>query len=165
MDDKMVFIKNPGMYDVTMSAVRVDDVDDGMGGTYQKRVPYLTKMFGIRRVDPQTGLLAHTGYTAITETEFKSFIKDCKAFSSDIASGSLVKFDKAPQEALLDVDLINSLKNENASLKAEIASGKDLLKNSAPRITELEGIVSEKDAEIAALKEELAKATSEPKDL
>lgn len=148
-----------------MSAVRVENADDGMGGKYQKRVPYLTKMFGIRRVDPQTGLLSHTGYTALTGADFDSLIKDCKAFASDIANGALVKFDKAPQEALLDVDLINSLQIENDSLKAEVASGKELLKNSAPRIAELEGIISEKDAEIAALKEELAKATSEPKDL
>lgn len=149
--EKAIFIQNKGMYDLTVSAVRTENADDGQGGTYKRRVEYLTKTFSIRREDSATGRLLSTGFTMLSEAEYKSLEKDCKFFVSDIKSGNLVKFDEAPQEALLDTELISSLQSENAALKAEIEEKKNLLVNAAPELKKLE----EKNAALETEKTEL----------
>lgn len=133
---KVVFVENTANYASTFTVISEELADDGTGTKRKKTIPLFNKTFPIKRLNTVTGAVEHTGFTMLTQDELDKLKETSKAFRQDVESGALVVHAEAPQEALLDSELIDSLKEENDKLKAEIAELKELLINAAPKIDE-----------------------------
>ena len=119
---KSVFIKNNRPYQSTF-AIKAEA--DGRG--FIK----FTKTFDALRVDPVTGRILSTGYTEVSNEEFAD-LKTLKIFAGYIKDGSFVVFDKAPEDALKDSQIVSSLRKENGELKAKIKELETLLGTGKP---------------------------------
>lgn len=129
-----VFVENTASYASTFTAVSEELADDGTGKKRKRVVPIFAKTFPIRRVNPATGAVEHTGFTMLTANELETLKKSSNAFRQDIESGALIVHADAPKEALLDSELIDSLQAKNAELEAEIERLKGLLVSAAPEL-------------------------------
>lgn len=126
-----VFIHNKDRYHLTCTAVEKIPAKDTLGRDITVNKKLFTVTFDSRTVDPMTGKIAATGYTAISQEQFDALSKGCWAFSKALKSGKIVKHAEAPKEALLDSQLINNLAQDNkakdkriAELEALLAEGK-----------------------------------------
>ena len=151
---KVVFVENTANYASTFTAISEEFADDGTGTKRKRAIPLFSKTFPIKRLNTATGAVEHTGFTVLTQEELDKFKETSKAFRQDIESGALVVHAEAPQEALLDSELIDSLKDENDKLKSEIVEVKALLINAAPKLNEQAKEIEKLRAELKTITEE-----------
>jgi len=118
-NDVSVFIKNNRQYQSTFVVKATKEVEDGEGNKTKRAFVKFTKVFEPLRTDPVTGNLLSTGYTEVSKAEFADLMK-LKVFSKFIEKGSFVYYDEAPEGALLDSQIVSSLRSENNSLKERI---------------------------------------------
>lgn len=119
-NDESVFIKNNRQYQSNFVVKTTKLVDDGEGNKTKRAVIKFTKSFEPLRTDPVTGNVLTTGYTEVSKSEFED-LKKLRVFAEYIKKGSFVCYDEAPADALLDAQLVNSLRRENKSLRSRIA--------------------------------------------
>jgi len=119
-NDESVFIKNNRQYQSNFVVKTTKVVDDGEGNKTKRAVIKFTKSFEPLRTDPVTGNVLTTGYTEVSKSEFED-LKKLRVFAEYIKKGSFVCYDEAPADALLDSQLVNSLRRENKSLQSRIA--------------------------------------------
>jgi len=119
-NDESVFIKNNRQYQSNFVVKTTKVVDDGEGNKTKRAVIKFTKSFEPLRTDPVTGNVLTTGYTEVSKSEFED-LKKLRVFAEYIKKGSFVCYDEAPADALLDSQLVNSLRRENKSLRSRIA--------------------------------------------
>lgn len=118
-NDVSVFIKNNRQYQSTFVVKATKEVEDGEGNKTKRVFVKFTKVFEPLRTDPVTGNLLSTGFTEVSKEEFSDLMK-LKVFSKFIEKGSFVCYDEAPEGALLDSQIISSLRSENNALKERI---------------------------------------------
>ncbi len=118
-NDVSVFIKNNRQYQSTFVVKATKEVEDGEGNKTKRVFVKFTKVFEPLRTDPVTGNLLSTGFTEVSKEEFGDLMK-LKVFSKFIEKGSFVCYDEAPEGALLDSQIISSLRSENNALKERI---------------------------------------------
>jgi hypothetical protein len=118
-NDVSVFIKNNRQYQSTFVVKATKEVEDGEGNKTKRVFVKFTKVFEPLRTDPVTGNLLSTGFTEVSKEEFSDLMK-LKVFSKFIEKGSFVCYDEAPEGALLDSQIVSSLRSENAALKERI---------------------------------------------
>lgn len=106
-----------------------------------------TFSFDCFRTYSDTGNIATTGVTPVTEEDFDFLYKNVKTFKAFVDSGKLVSTSKA--EANSVAGKLNDYVKENEALKKELASVKKELG------TGESAKIQEKDIEIANLKKEL----------
>lgn len=118
-NDVSVFIKNNRQYQSTFVVKATKEVEDGEGNKAKRVFVKFTKVFEPLRTDPVTGNLLSTGFTEVSKEEFGDLMK-LKVFSKFIEKGSFVCYDEAPEGALLDSQIVSSLRSENNALKERI---------------------------------------------
>lgn len=118
-NDVSVFIKNNRQYQSTFVVKATKEVEDGEGNKTKRVFVKFTKVFEPLRTDPVTGNLLSTGFTEVSKEEFGDLMK-LKVFSKFIEKGSFVCYDEAPEGALLDSQIVSSLRSENNALKERI---------------------------------------------
>ena len=118
-NDVSVFIKNNRQYQSTFVVKATKEVEDGEGNKTKRVFVKFTKVFEPLRADPVTGNLISTGFTEVSKEEFSDLMK-LKVFSKFIEKGSFVCYDEAPEGALLDSQIVSSLRSENNALKERI---------------------------------------------
>lgn len=118
-NDVSVFIKNNRQYQSTFVVKATKEVEDGEGNKTKRVFVKFTKVFEPLRTDPVTGNLLSTGFTEVSKEEFVDLMK-LKVFSRFIEKGSFVCYDEAPEGALLDSQIVSSLRSENSALKERI---------------------------------------------
>lgn len=114
-----VFIKNNRQYQSTFVVKATREVEDGEGKKTKRAFVKFTKVFEPFRADPVTGNVLSTGYTEVSKEEFEN-LKKLKVFASYIKKGNFVCYDEAPEGALLDSQIVSSLRSENSALKERI---------------------------------------------
>lgn len=125
-NDVSVFIKNNRQYQSTFVVKTTKEVEDGEGNKTKRVFVKFTKVFEPLRTDPVTGNLLSTGFTEVSKEEFSDLMK-LKVFSKFIENGSFVCYDEAPEGALLDSQIVSSLRSENNALKERIKELETLL--------------------------------------
>lgn len=125
-NDVSVFIKNNRQYQSTFVVKATKEVEDGEGNKTKRVFVKFTKVFEPLRTDPVTGNLLSTGFTEVSKEEFSDLMK-LKVFSKFIEKGSFVCYDEAPEGALLDSQIVSSLRSENNALKERIKELETLL--------------------------------------
>jgi len=125
-NDVSVFIKNNRQYQSTFVVKATKEVEDGEGNKTKRAFVKFTKVFEPLRTDPVTGNLLSTGFTEVSKEEFGDLMK-LKVFSKFIENGSFVCYDEAPEGALLDSQIVSSLRSENNALKERIKELETLL--------------------------------------
>jgi BMFP domain-containing protein YqiC len=123
-----VYVKNNGQYTLTFAAVEEIAVEDVSGRKSRVNRELFTREFGVKRNDPVTGLIKHTGYTEINKDDYEIMFKSNKKFQNAIVNGALTKFDAPPDEALLDSQLLVRTQEENEKLKAEVQRLEDIIR-------------------------------------
>lgn len=118
-NDVSVFIKNNRQYQSTFVVKATKEVEDGEGNKTKRVFVKFTKVFEPLRTDPVTGNLLSTGFTEVSKEEFADLMK-LKVFSKFIEKGSFVCYDEAPEGALLDSQIVSSLRSENNALKERV---------------------------------------------
>ena len=118
-NDVSVFIKNNRQYQSTFVVKATKEVEDGEGNKTKRVFVKFTKVFEPLRTDPVTGNLLSTGFTEVSKEEFGDLMK-LKVFSKFIEKGSFVCYDEAPEGALLDSQIVTSIRSENNALKERI---------------------------------------------
>lgn len=118
-NDVSVFIKNNRQYQSTFVVKATKEVEDGEGNKTKRVFVKFTKVFEPLRTDPVTGNLLSTGFTEVSKEEFGDLMK-LKVFSKFIEKGSFVCYDEAPEGALLDSQIVSSLRSENNALKERV---------------------------------------------
>lgn len=165
----MLYVKNVGQYKLAYSAVSTTEVNDEAGRKTVVKVPTFTRSFGVFTKDPATGQILHTGFTPIEDKEYEELFKTSKPFLSAITKGTLVKYDEAPPEALLDSQLIDKANSEVSTLREEISKlnriiaaggGKTVAKQVVALTEENEALKAEL-AELKAVKTDTASEEAE----
>lgn len=123
-----VYVKNSGQYPLTFAAIETVPVKDVSGRESLANRQLFARVFGVKKSDPVTGLIQHTGYTEIDQDDYDLILKTNKQFQSALVKGTLKKFDSPPDEALLDSQLLVRTQEENARLKAEVKRLEDLIR-------------------------------------
>ena len=159
MDDKLIYVRNVSDAPVT---VKLKDKASGKVVLEKRFLPAIE--------DKWTGARASTGYTTLTEEEYKALSKDSRTFrhfKDDIkqlvASEELPAEAKSPHEALRDARKearqaageAGALKAENDSLKTALAEAETRYKELQSASTDAEKLKPLQDR-IAALKAENA---------
>ena len=164
MDDKLIYVRNVSDAPVT---VKLKDKASGKVILEKRFLPAIE--------DKWTGARASTGYTTLTEEEYKALSKDSRTFrhfKQLVASEELPAEAKSPHEALRDARKearqaageAGALKAENDSLKTALAEAETRYKElqsastDAEKLKPLHDQVASLKAENGSLKAALAEA-------
>jgi septal ring factor EnvC (AmiA/AmiB activator) len=128
----------------------------------------LVKRFEIAKYDSLTGRVTHSGYTALTQSEFDTLFKESKLFSSFLNRKALVKHDELPDDAMTPHDALVAAKRESAESAQLLEEAEQENKALAERLDKAEannktlaGELAKADARIKELTGKLAAAEAE----
>lgn len=140
-----VYVKNNTGYKATYTAMRLG-------------VLVLKKTFGVRKNDPVTGAVGDTGYTVLEDTEHANLVQYCPLYAAAIVGGKLVKYDTAPDDALLDSALLDAAYAKIEELEATIAELQVILADTGK--SPIADDVAETSAKVTKTKKRVAKQTA-----
>jgi hypothetical protein len=108
--------------------------------------------FSREKTDRFTGVLQDNGYTVVESEEFDALYENSKVFKEKVDSGKLIRFEKAPDDALTSDQLVQKLYAENAELRQKLSEGSDLDDGTA--VADLTQRLEEADGKLVTLQGE-----------
>jgi hypothetical protein len=116
-------------------------------------------IFPAKKIDKRNNIVISNGYTEISEADLELLRKESNTFQYYEEAQKLVTVDSLPPEAMSSEQLVFSLREENDSLRAQIAELKEggesvELKEALAKIEELEKTNASLEDQIVALAEE-----------
>ena len=167
MSEKLVYIENLRKYPSTFTVMKTVSVDGDNGKKVDVERPAGEVTVEKRMVDPSTGAVITSGFTAMTQTTYDALIAQSHVFAEFIKTGEYVLFDELPIEAQSPSDLIARTSNELAVANARIAELEDALKKgkNGSALVELQKKNEELSAQVNSLTDANAVATAKIAEL